>query len=266
MKTNYLSIYLDNLFEECTLISANLYVTNNLIKPRIEDLKKNFPIKDYRLMSMISTYRDLSKIGDDKNLFLTNKTYILNTDNLDFEINRILSYYSCLSISQALEVFESFLKDIISEMVMQNNELANQLKLQNKTFEFEDIRDSLRMIKEKNNKGFIKGIRELSPFFKRYEANNIWGINMTDWYKLIIEIRHVVVHQRQHIPKDFLDNLKSKGLIKLFERHFKLNNNTLFLNPNESNSIIDHLYEYAYLIFQGLSNDFDLDIRKYESL
>lgn len=265
MTDNYLTAHIDQLFEECTLINANLYVTNSFLKERVNQLRKSFPINGFELISMGSSFRDLSQLEGGNNLFPTSKNYILFTDELETEADRILSFYSCVTISQVFEVFETFLKDSLTELIFNNNELLKTLKLEIEVFEIDKIRYSISGIQGKNNKGLIKAIRKLSPFFNLHESNNIWGLNMTDWYKLIAIVRHIIVHQRQKVPEDFLSTIKTHGLQKLFERHFQINNNLLYLTPYESDVIINHLYEYAYLIYKGLSIDFKLKYNFYKS-
>lgn len=265
-KLNYLDPPIENLFDEITIINSNLRVTDSFLRDRVEQLKVSFPIKNYELIASGSYFRDLSQLEGGNNLFFAKKGYSLTTDNLVDETERILSYHSCITVSQAFEVFESFLKDVLTELIINNTDLKMFFKLDIDTFERGNIRLSLTNIQEKNNKGFIKAIRKLSKYFKTYESNNIWGLNMTDWFKLIAILRHIIVHQRQQIHKDFFQNIKSQGLEKLFNRHFKLNNNTLFLTPSECNAIVDHLFEYAYLIYKGLSTDFGLELNKYQSI
>ena len=40
--------------------------------------------------------------------------------------------------------------------------------------------------------------------------------------------------------------------------HFTIKDNLLVLSPYEANAVVSHLYEYAHLIYKGLSNDFGL--------
>ena len=202
MKPNYLKKHIEAFFTESTAINANLHIFNTFLTFRSDQLKGNFNIPGYELYTMITTYRDLSQLSGGDNLYITGNEYSLTTDNLTDETSRPLSYISCLTISQIFEVFESFLKNILTESIFQNN-LIDVLKIENVNQDFNSIRNSLYKIQGTNNKGLIKALRKISPFFKAHEHNNIWKRNMSDWFNLIATVRHIVVHQRQNVDEDF---------------------------------------------------------------
>lgn len=264
-ESNYLAIHIETLFEECTQINGNLYVTNSFLSERKNELKSFFPLKDYELIAMGSSFRDLSKLGNGNNLFSTRKKYTLLTDNLDSEIDRILSYHSCLAVSQVFEIFESFLKNILSELILNNKNLIKEFKLITIQEDFKSIRASLRRIKEKNCLGFITKIRTISSHFKQHEVDNIWNQNMSDWFELVAITRHLTIHSRQTVNLDFLDLLEEKNLVLMFNKYFKIEDNVLVLTPYQADAIISHIYEYAFLIFKSLSRDFDLPQNLYKS-
>ena len=260
MKSNYLKKHIEAFFTESTAINANLHIIDTFLLARCAQVKKDFPVEGYQLYSMMTTYRDLSQLEGGNNLYDTGNRYYLTTDNLDDETSRLLSYVSCLTISQIFEVFESFLKNVLTESAYQQNELIEILKIESINTQFDSIRSSLYKIQGTNNKGLIKSLRKVSPFFKQHEHDNIWGINMSDWFNLIASIRHIVIHNRQIVGSDFDPFLKSYGLKKLFDRHFSLNGRLLVLTTYEANTIIDYLYQYAHLIYKGLSKDFELEL------
>ncbi len=155
MKGNYLKKHIEALFTESTAIEANLKIIETLMVGRSEQLKKDFPIPNYNLYSMITCYRDLSQLDGGDNLYGTGNSYYLTTDNLDTETTRLLSYVSCLTLSQVFEVFESFLKNILAECVLENFNLIDVLKIKGPATSFEEIRSAIQIIQGSNNKGFI---------------------------------------------------------------------------------------------------------------
>lgn len=261
---NYLKRHLESLFIECTSLDANLLVLESLVSSKSQDLEENFPFPNYELIGMITTYRDLSQLEGGNNLYNTQVGYSLNTKNLPTEVTRLLSYISCLTITQVFEVFESFLKNILSEIIYQNPPLTHELKLPNIYNSFQEIRKDIFKIQGTSNKGFIKVLRKISPFFKKHESNNIWDKNMSHWFDLIARIRNLVVHSRLVISPEFEDYINEVHRKVLFTQHFTIyeSNATkkIELTPYQAHSITHHLFEYAHLIYKSVSIDFNLDM------
>lgn len=260
MKENYLKRHIEAFFTESTAIEANLKIIETFMAERSKQLKKEFPFPNYTLYSMITCYRDLSQLRGGDNLYDTGNSYNLTTDNLDSETIRLLSNVSCLTLSQVFEVFESFLKNILAESVFKNLNLVNVLKIDGPVTSFEEIRSTIKIIQGSNNKGFIKALKKLSPYFKTHANKNIWNRNMGLWFNLISEIRHTVVHKRQTVDSSFLNFIKISGATNLFNEYFTISNNTLSLTPYNASEVISNLFEYAHLIYKGLSADLLLNI------
>jgi hypothetical protein len=261
---NYLKRHIEGLFIECTGLNANLKVLDSFVSERRSELSQNFPFPGQDLISMISAYRDLSQLEGGNNLYTTNVDYKLTTDNLSSEVNRLLSYFSCLTVTQIFEVFESFLKNMLAEIISQNPVLMDILKLECESASFDSVRRCLYKIQGKSNKGFIKVLRIISPFFKTHEENNIWKRNMSHWFDLIGRVRDLVIHSRLKINSEFELYIKESHRSKLFNLHFTISgdrpNAKISLTPYQAYSIIDYIFEYAHLIYKGLSIDFKIDL------
>jgi hypothetical protein len=261
---NYLKKHVEALFTECTGLNANLRVLDSFVSERGNELNRNFPFPGQELITMISTYRDLSQLQGGNNLYNTKVSYTLSTDNLTDEVNRLLSYVACLTVTQVFEVFESFLKNILAEIISRNLTLIDTLKLECDGNDFDQIRGCLYKIQGKSNKGFIKALRKISPFFKTYEENNIWKRNMSHWFELIARVRDLVVHSRLNINSDFQGYINESHRAKLFKLHFTITgeepNRKIDLTPYQAHAIVDYIFEYAHLIYKGLSTDFNIDL------
>ncbi|WP_270089975.1 hypothetical protein [Sphingobacterium sp. SYP-B4668] len=260
---NYLKKHIESLFIECTSLDANLLVLDNLVSSRGQQLQENFSFPNYELIGMITTYRDLSQLEGGDNLYNTNVGYTLSTDNLPDEVTRLLSYTSCLTITQIFEVFETFLKNILSELIVQNPNLSQVLRLPNTHNTFTDVRKEIYYIQGSGNKGFIKALRKVSPFFKQHESNNIWNKNMSHWFDLIAHIRNLVVHSRLVTNPQFERYIKEAHRKALFDQHFTISENgsikKIELTPYQAHAITHSLFEYAHLIYKGLSIDFGIE-------
>jgi hypothetical protein len=261
---NYLKKHVEALFAECTGLDANLRVLDDFISKRGEELARNFGFPGYELITMISTYRDLSQLEGGNNLYNTKVDYTLSTDNLPSEVNRLLSYVSCLTVTQVFEVFESFLKNMLAEVISQNPAIIKTLKLKCDGNDFTDIRRSLFEIQGKSNKGFIKALRKISPFFKMFEENNIWKRNMSHWFDIIARVRDLIIHSRLNINSDFEEYIKESHRAKLFKLHFTITgiepNRKIELTPYQAHAVVDYIFEYAHLIYKGLSTDFNIEL------
>lgn len=259
---NYLKQHIESLFLECTSLDANLLVLDAFVSARGEQLTANFPYAGYELIGMITTYRDLSQLEGGNNLYDTNVGYSLSTDNLSDEVTRLLSYTSCLTITQVFEVFETFLKNILSEIIAQNPRLAQVMKLPNSYTTFSEVRQDISYIQGSGNKGFIKALRKISPFFKQHESNNIWNKNMSHWFDLIAHIRNLVVHSRLVTNRQFERYIQEAHRKTLFDQHFTISEigaiKKIGLTPYQAHAITHSLFEYAHLIYKGLSIDFGI--------
>lgn len=260
--SNYLKTHIEALFTEITHLTANLNVLETFIVERGKDLLNNFPYPGFELYGMISTYRDLSQLKGGANLYDTNVGYSLTTDNLSSEVDRLISYISCLTITQAFEVFESYLKNTLAALIFNNPELITALKLEPEANSYDEIRTNLYKIQGKSNKGFIKVLRKYSPYFKSHEEDNIWQRNMSHWFEIIARVRDLVVHSRLIVNEPFLEYIRESHRAKLFQMHFEIEEvnhlQKLSLTPYQANSIISGLYEYAHLIYKSISIDYSI--------
>ncbi|WP_026896799.1 hypothetical protein [Daejeonella oryzae] len=264
MTPNYLKKHIESLFSEMTHLTANLNVLETFIVERGTQLNTNFPFPDYEIISMMSTYRDLSQLQGGNNLYNTNVSYSLSTNNINSEVDRLNSYLACLTVTQSFEVFESYLKNILTEIIFNNKALLVILNLNIDQNDFNGIREKIFLLQGKSNKGFIKALRKISPFFTNHEINNIWQRNMSHWFELIAKVRDLVVHSRLIINPQFSNYIQEPHRLKLFNLHFTITeqNGTkkLSLTAYQANAIISYLFEYAHLIYKGLSQDFNLGL------
>ncbi|UYQ93807.1 hypothetical protein MKQ68_01695 [Chitinophaga horti] len=216
------------------------------------------------IIEAITSYRDLSQLLPKENLYSPNYVYRMNVMDLDEEIAKIISLHCSMAISQAYEVFENFLFDIITDFLFRNSEymvtlnfLEAKLILDKKT-----IREMLKKKSGSNNKGLLRIIRKLSLFFKAYEEKNIRQINISQWFDLLTMVRHTAVHNRQKVSHRFLNYLREQKANKLFDRHFERKrigrDVHVYLQKNITIDILNWLNSYAFLIFKGLSVDHGL--------
>src|SRR6266542_6317608 len=201
------------------------------------------------------------------NLYTTGYSYRFRTSDLKEEIDIILSKEYCLTLSQAYEVFETYLIELYTELLLFFPEHLVTLKVLStklhlpKTSLKEYIKEKIG--REKNNRKFINSSRKLSKHFTQHETKNIYNINISTWFDLVSELRHNIVHNRQVVSDKLLLFLKDYERAKLFSKYFARKNTydgvIIFLTKDNFHKNNALLNEFAYFIFKSLSIDNNLD-------
>ena len=247
-------------------LEGKIFVLNNFVNNFRNDLKKR-ETEDRELMAAISTFRDISKQTKGDNLYNTGYEYSLRSAVLESEIDVILSKEYCLTLSQAYEIFETYLAGIFTDLLYNNPEYCVSLKLLETKLHLpkKTVRELVKekLGRQKNNRKYINSLRKLSQHFSDHEANNIYEINISTWFDLVSELRHNIIHSRQVISDKLLEFLKDKERGKLFKEYFDQRDTydgvVIFLTSAKFNIVLDRLNEFAYFIFKSLSiaNHFD---------
>jgi len=262
---NYLLKILNAYFDEILSIEGKLNVSESFL-----DAKKNDIIKEDRthklVVSAITSYRDLSLTEGGDNLFSPNYSYEMSVDDMDKEIKDIISQQSCFAVSQAYEVFEGFLIEVITEYLLNNQKKLEVLKFANGNLILlrETIRGFVKKGQGTNNKGLLAIVRKISLHFQLYEAKNIHEVNITQWFDLVSMIRHTLVHNRQIVSEVLLKYIEKQKANEMFDRHFQLkrinNKVCIYLGRNTASDIINWLNAFAHFIFVGLSKESNLSL------
>lgn len=199
--------------------------------------------------------------------FPTDATHSVKLDELDNEISGFIERETNYSLSQALESFSTFLKDILADYLEQNVKDAIKYKviLENDSTKNINWKSKIREFNPwANNDKLFKLLRKISTDFKNSELNNNSSINLKDWLKSYSFFRHKVIHSIGSFSTTDSDyeNLNDNN-IKYLKRffHFKEKNGKLFfeINRQESYRNFELLAEYAFLIFKELSIELNQD-------
>ena len=267
---NYLLPVLENYYEEILSIESKLSVSKTLLEIGAKKIKEEN--QDGReFFTAITSYRDISLINAQENLFTPNYNYLIFFSTLDDEVQKIVNERCCYAVAQSYEALESFFIDILTEYFFLNQEKLLILKLVEVSNPL--IRNEIRVILKRNqkdnNKGLIHITRKLSDHFREYEFKNIYGINITQWFDLISKIRHILVHNRQVISADFLEYIRETKATLMFDQFFKRKqigkNVCIYIEINTAGEIIHWLNGFAHFIFKSLSLSLELrtDIEEY---
>lgn len=248
-------------------LEGKIFVLDGFVKNFRDHLKKGETI-DRELMGAISTFRDLSQLTTGDNLYNTGYSYSLRSLDLENEIEIILSKEYCLTLSQAYEIFETYLADLFTELFFANPDHLVSLKLLETKLHLpkKSLKDYIKeeIGRPKNNRKYISSIRKLSKHYVDHETKNIYRMNISAWFDLVSEIRHNIVHNRQVVSAKFLGFLEDNERAKLFKEYFERKTTydgvVIFLTNEKFHANIDRLNEFAYFIFKSLSVDNNLDI------
>lgn len=239
-------------------------LSQSFMKQRAEEIL-NENRQDKKIISSITTYRNLSYPKGVDNLFTPDFVYDITTDSLENEVNDIQSQLRCFAISQVYEVFESFFINILTEYLLHNNQYLNYLKSSSSN-DFipirENIRNRIKQEQGKNNNGLFNLIRKLSIHFRTHEQKNIYDVNIVSWFDFFSLIRHALVHSRQIIEPTLIEKLNIRKYTSHFDSHFKWkyfgSEVRIYMESGPAMDLIDWVNAIAHFIFTSLSNEVDL--------
>jgi hypothetical protein len=154
--SNYLLKTFEKYFEEILAIKGKLTLSETFLSERKKQILQE-DRENKLLVSAIASYRDISLIGTTSNLFTPNYLYEITMNNLENEIDDIISQQSCFAVSQAYEVFESFLIEILTEFLMHNQEKLKVAKFTDGSIILlgETIRDMVKKSRIRTIKDYL---------------------------------------------------------------------------------------------------------------
>jgi hypothetical protein len=262
---NYLLPVLEDYYEEILSIESKLSVSKTLLEIGAEKLKEENQI-DRAFFTAITSFRDISLIGAEENLYTPDYFYSVYFSTLNDEVSKIINERCCYAVSQSYEALENYLIEILSEYLFLNQEKILELKLieiQTPLIRVE-IREIIKRNQKLNNKGLIHILRKLSSHFREFELKNIYGVSITQWFDLISMIRHTLVHNRQVISPALLEYISEQKATAMFDQFFKRKqigkNICVYIEMNTASDIINWLNTFAHFIFKSLSLSLRLSI------
>lgn len=180
-------------------------------------------------------------------------------------IKRLMARESVWAVSQSVEAFERFLKDISANMLLNQQHLTETKKIQ----KFESDRKSDGLKKSdvifwrtyfdyhyRTNKEKLKFLRKVCSDIATAETNNNRAINLNDWFAVVEEVRHSATHSNFLIKIDRMkDWSKDKKEIlnnNFFGEHTK---EVYQLNISKENATfcLELFSEYSFQIYKSLS-------------
>lgn len=180
-------------------------------------------------------------------------------------VDVLLTGESAWVVSQAYEAFETFLKDIAGFYLYLHPDCADERKLRKaegnlsssglRSNEIEYWRRFTRLA-YRSNDALLDYLGGIAPEIEKAEQHNNRGIDLTDWFAAVSEVRHAVVHSSMIVKPSRLDRL-SNGARRLLVDCFPGSNTDagyqLSIGVKKAKFALKLFGEYALLVFKCLS-------------
>lgn len=238
--------------EDLTQINGRIFVLNSFVtqtKLRIENDER----VGNQLISAALPIRDITVDKNTTNLFLSSDHYNLDRNNLNSEVDMILSRECLFQISQAYEILETFLYDSVTELIRLNNNL--HLFVDNKVNEstFSSIRKALKSLNDrKNNRHLIGILRANCPVFTKHITDNIYDIDFEEWYEMLSEVRHCITHNRTEITNEM-----QNAMPVYYKLYFKnvdyVKSKVVFVDFQKCSELLSKIADFIFFVFKSIT-------------
>jgi hypothetical protein len=267
---SYLHKILKSYFKESTKVDGFLLTVESFIK-YTENKYSELNIVDDRVAGLRSLFRDLSDLTSKENLYSTGFRYELKISEFKEDIALLVSRECCFALSQVYEIFETYLKNILSSFLFHNPLFFDSVEIKNfdTPSTIQEYRDCINFLQRqgKNNKKLFSTIRKISSFYSKHEIVNIRSFNLNNWYDLISEIRHAIIHNQQKLTLKVQNIISHNRNKEIYDRYFlsekSYENNIIITDRLKTTDHICLFDSFAYLIFKSLSLETNLDPKYY---
>jgi hypothetical protein len=197
------------------------------------------------------TFRNITVNKDTPNLYLTD-SYLLGRSNLDKEIEMILNRECLFNIAQSYELLETFLYDIVANLILLNGGINIFIDASSNTSDFKSIRTALKSLNDrKNNKHLIGIIRANCETFRIFEKSNIYDLDFGQWYQILGEVRHCITHNGMVI-----NNKLKPSLAKYFtdvDTKIYLNKEFLYASPTMCRNLLSRIADFTFFCYKSVT-------------
>lgn len=259
-----------NLFEaEIAPISGRAYVLNWLMNQHIKTFENN-PQKVGRFSESGLTITDLTNEAEGAKWFFSPHGYELRLENFADEMAYFSSREYSWTLSQIFEICETFLLNIITDFFYENIDYPVRIAVLNSDSKMQKnkIRKTIKQFSRSDNNKLLSIVYGISPYFRKGIKENFSKVNLRLWFDIFTQIRHITIHNRQHVTEKFLVFLKNKNHKKIFDGccSIKKSNNAelIFFDFEKFNMNFERSKSLMYLIFKAISIDYKLPIPKWK--
>lgn len=261
--------YLDKLLGHLNMLNGFLGILNNQLT-NFRDLYNQYiekgKLDESRLIFGSSlAIRDLTEWPTDGwAIYYPSGKFISQGQEYLNIIEPLISRESSWTVSQAYEAFETFLKDITASYLLlpqaeKDPIRTNLSKFRPKkglsTENFVYWRDFVQHYYRCNIE-ILRLLRVIAPDIKGAEKRNNRAIDLTQWFEVVSEVRHAVIHSSSLIKNDRMCNWTSDKRLLLtnnFCGTYERNGYLLHTKTSNARECLTIFAEYAYTIYKKLS-------------
>ncbi|AHM61616.1 hypothetical protein D770_16810 [Flammeovirgaceae bacterium 311] len=234
-------------------LQGQAFQIGTYLKNYTKTLLKRPPGEDYLLSTLYFT--DITSTEEGR--FFPRDYYISNNDNVEEFVADILVMVNNAIIAHSYERFISFLKDVITEILLRDRTIAEPSVKFSPTEEldFKTVREKLNEVRMKNTDR-LRVLRQYSAEYKKYETQNNYRINFCEWLDAVTKARDAITHSSSLIDKSTVEGLGPNKL-KSLELYFQLqeldDEYRLISEIDDVRHFIRNCSEFSFLVFKSLS-------------
>jgi len=260
---NPLENEINELLEKISLYESLNYQTKSHLLDRKKQILKNLEIPN-SITPFIGTslvIGDLTGKSDNgwKINYHSGFQNSVKGDEIPENIDKLISRNGMNFVANSYEILETFLFNILGQFLNGFPSYCKYLKDKDGP---KDKKEFLRKFyRLKNNKELFKLLRKLNPDFEEIEENNNSGLNLKDWYFVISNVRHSIVHSLFKINlKTTPFNPNQREILKQKFTYIEHQDYLeLQMSFEECKKQINFIAEYGFLVFKTLCDLENLD-------
>ncbi|MGB3717442.1 MAG: hypothetical protein WA996_23710, partial [Candidatus Promineifilaceae bacterium] len=184
-------------------------------------------------------------------------------------LDAIIQLESAWTVSLGYESFKSFINDIAAAYLVKHHMMVDRNKLK-RLDKFNEKRDCAPQPGEisywRAYADFLKTDKVFSLLRRldsddrigKVERRNHRGINLTEWFGVVSQVRQATVHNSAVIKKakieEWSQHKKQDILYRIFPGTYGENGYILQLTREHANNALKMFAEYAFVIYRSLSN------------
>jgi hypothetical protein len=178
-------------------------------------------------------------------------------------VDLLLARSAALAVSQAFEVFETFLRDTAARLLTarpslidarQSREAARFRKSRPRYGRDPFWRVVIRRVYRSNSDALLVWLRSAAPHLKVAELRNNRAINLRVWFRVFTAVRHAVTHTASILPPSSINGLTRRQrqyLARFFPGRRDRIGYHLTLTDDNVEEVLRLAAEYGYAIFKA---------------
>lgn len=262
---------LQELFENLNLLRGLLFVLEKRFDNYRKQIINNNVDLSYLFAGSSLVIRKLTESPKNgwAKYYPTGK-FIANGQKYLEALDQLIERESAWTMSQGYERFESFLLDIVTIFLVNNNKFAKKEEKKSKLKELKtkyklkkpqinnyDLWRSVLKGYYKDKKIILENILEWAPNFKDAIENNNRNINLLKWYPVVKDVRNAATHSNLIIKNEILQKiLQSQERKAILEEYFpgeQLSIGYKLILSKKTDCNLKIFAEFACEIFKNLS-------------